>query len=140
MPICEVIVQKEFLDEVSKQRIAERMTVIQLKAEKFPDNEASRNLCYLSFYEPLGGVYTGGKPADIGKIIVKIYILNESLTKEDKSEIYHDVMQVMTQELGAAATMGGQNVWCMIIPVVDDYISFAGKPVNIQLVRELIGA
>lgn len=140
MPLCEVIVQKEFLDEVSKQRIAERMTAIQLKAEKFPDNEVSRNLCYLSFYEPLGGIYTGGKAVEIGKIIVKIYILNEALTKEEKSDIYHDVMQVMTQELGAAATMGGKNVWCMIIPVGDDYISFSGKPVNIKLIRELVGA
>lgn len=136
MPICEICCPRGLLSEEEKSALAQGLSGLLIESEGLPDNPVSRSICLLSINEA-DNVYVGGAASSDGKIVVKIYAFADAYSAAQKAELYARVTRLFVDLHPRTSSLGGRNVWCVIVPVEQGNFGVGGVPVSLEMTRRL---
>lgn len=136
MPICEICCPRGLLAEEEKGALAQGLSKLLIESEGLPDNPVSRSICLLSINEA-DDVYVGGVASNEGKIVVKIYAFADAYSAPQKAELYARVTRLLIDVHPRTKSLGGRNVWCVIVPVEQGNFGVGGVPISLEMTRRL---
>ena len=136
MPICEICCPRGLLAEEEKGALAQGLSKLLIESEGLPDNPVSRSICLLSINEA-DDVYVGGEASSDGKIVVKIYAFADAYSASQKAELYARVTRLLIDVHPRTKSLGGRNVWCVIVPVEQGNFGVGGVPVSLEMTRQI---
>ena len=136
MPICEVCCPRGLLSEEEKSAVAQALSALLIEAEGLPDNPVSRSICLLSINEA-DNVYVGGEASREGKIVVKIYAFADAYSERQKADLYARVTRLFVDLHPRTKSLGGKNVWCVIVPVEPGNFGVGGVAVSLEMTRQI---
>lgn len=136
MPYVEVLMTREYLAEIPKEKIADEIAGLVIEAEGLVDNNVSRSIALVS-YRSFDSLFIGGKETEHGKIVVKIRSFAEGLPEEKRKALFRGITDVFARRDPRSAAQKGSNVWCMIEPVGEMEFAVGGVPVTLRMTRDL---
>ncbi|MBN1971533.1 MAG: hypothetical protein JXR48_04105 [Candidatus Delongbacteria bacterium] len=139
MPICEINCLKGVLSTENQNYIAMKLTEILLEAEGLPDNAISRSICQITFNES-EKVYVGGKLAEFGKIVIKIFVFAEAYSEDQKADLYTKIVSAFKEINTYTRQQEGRNIWCLVMPVGLNNFGVGGFPVSLDITKKIVGS
>ena len=136
MPICEICCPRGLLSAAEKGAVAQALSTLLIEAEGLPDNPVSRSICLLSISEA-DSVYVGGDASSDGKIVVKIYAFADAYSESQKIDLYARVTRLFVDLHPRTKSLGGRNVWCVIVPVEQGNFGVGGVAVSLEMTRQI---
>ena len=136
MPICEICCPRGLLSEEEKGALAQGLSALLIEAEGLPDNPVARSICLLSVNEA-DSVYVGGETSSEGKIVVKIYAFADAYSERQKADLYARVTRLFVDLHPRTKSLGGRNVWCVIVPVEPGNFGVGGVTVSLEMTRQI---
>ena len=136
MPICEICCPRGLLSAEEKSAVAQALSALLIESEGLPDSPASRSICLLSINES-DSVYVGGVASNEGKIVVKIDAFFDAYSDRQKADLYTRVTRLFVDLHPLTKSLGGRNVWCVIVPVEQGNFGVGGIPVSLEMTRQI---
>ncbi len=139
MPICEITFARGVISILERTRVVERVSALLLKAEGLTDNPISRSICLVNLNET-SSMYIGGALSDKGKIVVKIYVFHDAYTDAIKKDIHAGIRDIFLEESQVTKELQGNNIWCVLLPILPNDFGVGGRPVTLELTRSVVSS
>ncbi len=137
MPVCEISFAKGFFLESEQENIVNKLTKLLLDSEGLIDNPISRSICLIDLRES-NKMYIGGKLADYGKVVVKIFAFANAYDDDMKEKLCNGITKVFIEHNNKTKELNGNNIWCLIFPLQPFDFCVAGKPVTLEMTRKIV--
>jgi len=85
-------------------------------------------------------MFVGGVQSDSGKIVVKISIFAEAYSESVKKELFQKIKVLFEQENSVSRQCQGNNIWCMIQPVLPNDFGVAGESVSLEITKAFVNS
>jgi len=139
MPYCEVSLTKGALSESEKSSLAGQLTKILLDSEGLTDNPIARSIALVEF-KAFDTLYIGGDTAGKSQIVIKLFAFANAFTNEAKNKFFSDITNAFVSTGKNFASQKGSNVWCILMPIQPFDFSVGGKPVSLEITRQLVNS
>ncbi|WXR61463.1 hypothetical protein WG909_14330 [Peptostreptococcaceae bacterium AGR-M142] len=139
MPFAEVSITKNLVTKEEKSIIAQKLTKILLDSEGLIDNPISRSIALLDIRE-FDCLYVGGQNGNCDKVVIKIHMFSDVVSKEIKKRLFKDITDVFISVSNKVKAQNGRNVWCIINSLHDFDFGAGGVPITLEDTRNLVSS